>query len=120
MTAHDHTAVEAARQLVGLLDPEKDKERLRTRACGASSPSTRSIPAAHTTLGRMALASSDTAEAVRAFRVALAAGPIDRASAHADLAEGSVPGRQSRRREARGAGRAGDCADLRTGADSCC
>jgi Tfp pilus assembly protein PilF len=36
----------------------------------------------------MALASAQTAEAVRAFRVALAAGPIDRASAHADLAEG--------------------------------
>jgi Flp pilus assembly protein TadD len=42
----------------------------------------------HTTLGRMALASGQTADAVRNFRVALAAGPIDRASAHADLAEG--------------------------------
>ena len=29
MTAQDHTAVDAARQLVGLLDPEKDKDRLR-------------------------------------------------------------------------------------------
>ena len=36
----------------------------------------------------MALASGQTADAVRNFRVALAAGPVDRASAHADLAEG--------------------------------
>jgi tetratricopeptide (TPR) repeat protein len=87
MTAQDHTAVEAARQLVGLLDPEKDKEKLRTalRRVVAIDPFD---SAAHTSLGRMALASKDTAEAVRAFRVALAAGPIDRASAHADLAEG--------------------------------
>jgi Flp pilus assembly protein TadD len=42
----------------------------------------------HSALGRIALASNETAEAVRNFRVALAAGPINRASAHADLAEG--------------------------------
>jgi Flp pilus assembly protein TadD len=36
----------------------------------------------------MALASGESANAVRMFRVALAAGPIDRAAAHADLAEG--------------------------------
>ena len=44
--------------------------------------------AAHTALGRMALAADKPPDAVRAFRVALAAGPIDRAAAHADLAEG--------------------------------
>ena len=101
MTAHDHTAVEAARQLVGLLDADKDKERLRTalRRVVAIDPFD---SGAHTTLGRMALASSDTAEAVRAFRVALAAGPIDRASAHADLAEGLFQGgnRTDAKREA--------------------
>jgi tetratricopeptide (TPR) repeat protein len=87
MTAQDHTAVDAARQLVGLLDPEKDRDRLRValRRVVAVDPFD---SAAHTTLGRMALASSQPTEAVRAFRVALAAGPIDRASAHADLAEG--------------------------------
>ena len=101
MTAQDHTAVEAARQLVGLLDPEKDKERLRTalRRVVAIDPFD---AVAHSTLGRMALASNDSAEAVRAFRVALAAGPIDRASAHADLAEGLFQGgnRDGAKREA--------------------
>lgn len=87
MTAYDHTAVDAARQLVGLLDPDKDKERLRValHRVVAVDPFD---SAAHTTLGRMALASGQPPDAVRAFRVALAAGPIDRASAHADLAEG--------------------------------
>ena len=47
----------------------------------------------------MALASGQTAEAVRNFRVALAAGPIDRASAHADLAEGLLA--QGNRAEAK-------------------
>jgi hypothetical protein len=36
----------------------------------------------------MALEAGQPADAVRNFRVALAAGPLDRASAHADLAEG--------------------------------
>ena len=38
-------------------------------------------------LGRLALRAGDTAEAIRAFRVAVASKPLDRASAHADLAE---------------------------------
>ena len=42
---------------------------------------------AHTTLGRLAMNGNDTAEAVRLFRVALAAKPLDKAGAHADLAE---------------------------------
>jgi tetratricopeptide (TPR) repeat protein len=87
MTAQDHTAVEAARQLAGLLDPDKDKDRLRValQRVVAIDPFD---AAAHTSLGRMALAGGQGPEAVRLFRVALAAGPIDRASAHADLAEG--------------------------------
>ena len=87
MTAQDHTAVEAARQLVGLLDPQKDQERLRValQRVVAVDPFD---SGAHTALGRMALAGGRGPEAVRAFRVALAAGPLDRASAHADLAEG--------------------------------
>ncbi len=86
MTAHDHTAVEAARQLVGLLDPDKDQDRLRValQRVVAVDPFD---AAAHTTLGRLSLAAGEHAEAVKNFRVALAAGPIDRASAHADLAE---------------------------------
>jgi tetratricopeptide (TPR) repeat protein len=86
LTAHDHTAVDAARQLASLLDPEKDKDRLRValQRVVAVDPFD---SAAHASLGRMALAASQSAEAIRNFRVALAAGPIDRASAHADLAE---------------------------------
>ena len=44
--------------------------------------------AAHAALGRMALEAGESQEAVRLFRVALAAGPADKAGAHADLAEG--------------------------------
>jgi Flp pilus assembly protein TadD len=43
--------------------------------------------AAHSQLGKIALNASETAEAIRLFRVALAAKPLDKASAHADLAE---------------------------------
>jgi len=42
---------------------------------------------AHSVLGRMALTGGDTPEAIRLFRVALAAKPLDKAGAHADLAE---------------------------------
>ncbi|HYU77449.1 MAG TPA: tetratricopeptide repeat protein, partial [Vicinamibacterales bacterium] len=41
----------------------------------------------HASLGRMALASGETGEAIKMFRVALAAGAIDRAAVHTDLAE---------------------------------
>ena len=43
MTVDEHTAVDAARQLVTLIDPEKDKPAACGRACSASSPSIRSI-----------------------------------------------------------------------------
>ena len=43
--------------------------------------------AAHSQLGKVAMDKGETAEAVRLFRVALAAKPMDKASAHADLAE---------------------------------
>lgn len=86
-TLHDHTAVDAARQLATLLDQPADKQRLEValRRVVAIDPFD---AAAHSTLGRMALEAGNTAEAVKDFRVALAAGPVDRASAHADLAEG--------------------------------
>jgi tetratricopeptide (TPR) repeat protein len=87
MTAHDHTAIEAARQLVGLLDAEKNADQLRVALQRVVAVDPFDAPS-HTTLGRMALASGQTADAVRNFRVALAAGAIDKASAHADLAEG--------------------------------
>ena len=42
---------------------------------------------ASSALGRMSMTAGDNAEAIRLFRVALAAKPVDKASAHADLAE---------------------------------
>lgn len=85
-TAHDHTAVDAARQLVSLLDQPADRARLQVALRRVVAVDPFDAPS-HSTLGRMAMEDGDTAEAVRDFRVALAAGPLDRASAHADLAE---------------------------------
>jgi tetratricopeptide (TPR) repeat protein len=87
MLHYEHTAIDAARQVVMLIEGEKDQERLKRALERVVAIDPFDSPS-HTTLGRMALASGQTAEAVRNFRVALAAGPVDRASAHADLAEG--------------------------------
>jgi tetratricopeptide (TPR) repeat protein len=87
MLRYEHTALDAARQVVTLLDGNSDQARLNTALQRVVAIDPFDAPS-HTTLGRMALAAGQTAEAVRNFRVALAAGPVDRASAHADLAEG--------------------------------
>jgi tetratricopeptide (TPR) repeat protein len=87
MLHYEHTAVDAARQVVMLIEGEKDQERLKRALERVVAIDPFDSPS-HTALGRMALASGQTAEAVRNFKVALAAGPVDRASAHADLAEG--------------------------------
>ncbi|MFN2444633.1 MAG: tetratricopeptide repeat protein [Vicinamibacterales bacterium] len=89
LTTQNHTDLESARTLVGLLDPATERDRLKAalRKVVAVDPFDSS---AHTTLGRMAVADRRSADAVRDFRVALAAGPTDRAAAHADLAEGLV------------------------------
>lgn len=93
-TARDHTDIEAARRLVTLLEesgaanegsPARDQLKVALQRVVAIDPF--DAPS-HATLGRMALEASDGPGAVRNFRVALAAGPVDRASAHADLAEG--------------------------------
>ena len=87
MLHYEHTALDAARQVVTMIEGDKDQDRLRTALQRVVAVDPFDAPS-HTTLGRMALASGQAAEAVRNFRVALAAGPVDRASAHADLAEG--------------------------------
>jgi cellulose synthase operon protein C len=87
MLHYEHTSIDAARQVVSMLDADKDKERLRAALQRVVAIDPFDSPS-HATLGRMALASGQTAEAVRNFRVALAAGPVNRAEAHADLAEG--------------------------------
>lgn len=87
MLRYDHTAINAARQLVTLVDGAKDPERLRAalQRVAAIDPFDAT---AHQALGRMALSAGQSAEAVRNLKVALAAGVPDRAAAHADLAEG--------------------------------
>jgi tetratricopeptide (TPR) repeat protein len=54
---------------------------------------------AHAELGRLSLALDDAATASREFRAVLALDPVDRAAAHADLAESYLQG--GRREEAR-------------------
>ena len=87
MLVYEHTAVDAARQVVTLLEGVSDQPRVRRALQRVVAIDPFDAPS-HTSLGRMALDAGATAEAVRNFRVALAAGPINRASAHADLAEG--------------------------------
>ncbi len=88
----DHTAVVAARQLVTLLDP-KDVTRMPAalRRVVSVDPFD---GLAHTSLGRVAYNNGDTTEAIKMFRVALAAKPLDKAGAHADLAEALLKGGQ--------------------------
>ena len=82
----DHTDVESARALAALVDPGVEparSERAWSRVAGLDPFDI----AAHTALGRFALARRDAPAAVRAFRVALAGRPPDRAAAHYDLAQ---------------------------------
>jgi len=83
---HDHANVQAARQLADLAGTAEDTERewfayerivmLDPYDAGA-----------HTAFGRLAAGRDDVGLATREFRAALAAGPVDRASAHCDLGE---------------------------------
>jgi tetratricopeptide (TPR) repeat protein len=86
LTGSDSSDVQSARRLATLIDGTKESARLQValKRAVAIDPFDAS---SHATLGRMALASGQTNEAVRMFRVALAAGPLDRAGAHADLGE---------------------------------
>jgi tetratricopeptide (TPR) repeat protein len=86
LTTNDHTAVEAARQLVGLLDQPADAPR-RKAALAKLVAVDPFDAAAHSELGRFALADGNAPAALQAFRVAIAAGSPDRAGAHADLGE---------------------------------
>jgi tetratricopeptide (TPR) repeat protein len=82
----DHTDVAAARKLAGLVAPLGDP----ARAAAAWARVVALDPfdgQAQASLGRLALQREDGEAAVRAFRVALATGPADRAAAHLDLAE---------------------------------
>lgn len=86
LTGFDHSDLASARKLVSLLDGADDTTLLRTALTRVVAVDPFDA-AAHTALGRMALDAGESGEAVRLFSVALAAGPADRAGAHADLAE---------------------------------
>ncbi len=86
MTAKSNTDLASARQLASLLDPARERSRLQLalKSVVAVDPFD---GAAHATLGRLDLEARKLDDAIRSFRVALATKPLDRASAHADLAE---------------------------------
>jgi Flp pilus assembly protein TadD len=86
LLAYDGTAIEAARRLTDLAAKADDQKTLAL----AHARLVELDPfdaAGHTGLGRAAIRAKDATVAVREFKVALAVGPPDRASAHCDLAE---------------------------------
>jgi cellulose synthase operon protein C len=86
LLVHDHNAIEAARRLAELGAKANDQSILAY----ANDRIVELDPfdaSGHTGLGRVAMRSRDAAVAMREFKVALAIGPADRASAHCDLAE---------------------------------
>ena len=86
LVGYSHTDVRSARELTALVDVNKEPARMQLALKRIVSVDPFD-GAAHSQLGRLALAANDNAEAVRLFRVALAAKPLDKASAHVDLAE---------------------------------
>ncbi len=86
LTARSNTDIASARQLATLSDPARDRARLQLalKSVVAVDPFD---SVAHSTLGRIDLEAKRLDDAIRMFRVALAAKPLDRAGAHADLAE---------------------------------
>ena len=86
LISYSHTDVQSARQLVTLIDGTKEPARMNAALKRIVSVDPFDGQAS-SALGRMALSSGDNTEAIRLFRVALAAKPVDKANAHADLAE---------------------------------
>jgi tetratricopeptide (TPR) repeat protein len=86
LISYSHTDVESARQLTTLVDPAKEAARFNAALKRVISVDPFDGQA-NSQLGRIALTGGDAAEAVRLFRVALAAKPVDKAGAHVDLAE---------------------------------
>jgi len=86
LSGRSNTDLASARQLATLADPAKDRARLQLalKTVVAIDPFD---GAAHASLGRLDLDAKRLDDAIRNFRVALATKPLDRASAHADLAE---------------------------------
>ncbi|MDP1570291.1 MAG: peptidase MA family metallohydrolase [Vicinamibacterales bacterium] len=91
LTSHDPSDLASARAWTALIDPAADPDaaQIAYARVVAIDPFDAS---AHAALGKLAREAGKTGDAVRHFTVALAAGPLDRASAHADLAESLVDG----------------------------
>jgi len=83
---HDHNAIDAARKLTELAARTNDQSVLAF-AYDRIVELDPFDASGHTGLGRVAMRSKDAGVAMREFKVALAIGPADRASAHCDLAE---------------------------------
>jgi tetratricopeptide (TPR) repeat protein len=86
LLAHDHTAIEPARRLAALAAKTQNDEALY-QAYDRIVELDPFDADGHTGLGRLAMQRKDAATAVREFKVALAVGPADRATAHCDLGE---------------------------------
>ena len=87
LTSYSHTDIQSARELVTLVDPAKEPARMQAGAEARRVGRSVRRRGAFARLAGWRSAANDNAEAVRLFRVALAAKPLDKASAHADLAE---------------------------------
>jgi tetratricopeptide (TPR) repeat protein len=98
--AADFDNVQAARLLAGLLRDSGVTDRQRLEPVYQRIASIDPFDAgAHAALGRFALEKNDAETAVREFRAVLALGPVDKAAAHADLAESYL--KSGKRPEAR-------------------
>jgi cellulose synthase operon protein C len=86
LSKNTHTDVRSARQLASMIDIGKEPERARALQHRVVSVDPFDADAT-AKLGQLALKSGDNALAVRSFRAVVAGKPLDKASAHADLAE---------------------------------
>jgi tetratricopeptide (TPR) repeat protein len=86
LMSYDGTAIEAARRLTELAAKADDSKTLALAHQRLVELDPFDV-GGHTGLGRAAVRAKDAVVAMREFKVALAVGPPDRASAHCDLAE---------------------------------
>jgi tetratricopeptide (TPR) repeat protein len=86
VVAVDGTNLEAARMLAALVEPRGDASRT-ARALSAVVAIDPFDLGAGARLGRLALETGDAETAIPAFKAVLGGAPVDRAAAHADLAE---------------------------------
>ena len=89
LTKYTHTDVQSARQLATLVDAGKEPARARAVLQRVVSVDPFDVDA-NARLGQLALKAGDTTLAIRSFRAVVAGKPLDKASAHADLAEALI------------------------------